>query len=78
MSPKRSAESGPPKLGFLAQLSAKVGLRSTASAATADKDESSIGTAARSLFSEISKFRKHDNADSEDKENGSTQSKSII
>ena len=87
VSPKRNPlgalmGGGAPKLGFLAQLTARVGMKS----ATAGGDEnstaapaSSISGTARSLFADIARFRKPDPEETavvatgvaEDKENAS-------
>ena len=74
MSPKRNPlgallGGGAPKLGFLAQLTARVGMKSAAVAdcATAGGDEnstaapaSSVSGTTRSLFADIARFRKPD------------------
>ena len=74
VSPKRNPlgallGGGAPKLGFLAQLTARVGMKSTAAAdsATAGGDENStaapansVSGTARSLFADIARFRKPD------------------
>jgi hypothetical protein len=65
-----AAEGDRPKLGFLAQLTARVGLKSSTAAVSAEGEESAqtsapaakggIAGAARSLFADIARFRKND------------------
>jgi hypothetical protein len=81
MGPPTGVPGGPPKLGFLAQLTARVGLKSAGASAASEDSSSSAGSApappaAKSLFADIMKFRKPDAeevstsaAAAEDKEN---------
>jgi hypothetical protein len=65
-----AADDGRPKLGFLAQLTARVGLKSSTAAVSAEGEEATqtsapaakggIAGAARSLFADIARFRKND------------------
>jgi hypothetical protein len=65
-----AADGDRPKLGFLAQLTARVGLKSSTAAASAEGEEATqtsapaakggIAGAARSLFADIARFRKND------------------
>ena len=87
VSPKRNPlgallGGGAPKLGFLAQLTARVGMKSTAAGGDENSTAapaSSISGTARSLFADIARFRKPDPEETavvatgvaEDKENAS-------
>jgi hypothetical protein len=65
-----AADGDRPKLGFLAQLTARVGLKSSTAAVGAEGEEAAqtcapaakggIAGAARSLFADIARFRKND------------------
>jgi hypothetical protein len=65
-----AADDGRPKLGFLAQLTARVGLKPSTAAVSAEGEEAAqtsapaakggIAGAARSLFVDIARFRKND------------------